>query len=630
MKGAVRGPQEPRGGRSRARRSPVSGGGVLPLAALLLLGCGLEVRGSLDAAGGSGPGQGGIAGQGGSGASGGSGQGGQGVAGAGAQPGCTSFSSCDDGNPCTADLCNAQKSCQHLPDDSLDAPQNGLKDCQRQACQGGQLVSQSDEAEVAEDDGDSCTVEVCRQGQPALDLQDDGTPCTRGAKAGTCVQGACVVECATDVECDDQEPCSDDACVGDTCQYVPNDGATPAGASAPHDCKRLACKGGKATLVPDPDDLPEASDCQVPSCASDGTPMLVLRPDGAPCPQDGAFCREGACVLNQCGDHVRSGQEQCDQEDLDGKTCADLGGFAPGAEGLACTDACTFDLSGCGSVCGNQIVEEGEECDGSVQGGKTCVNYQGPGATGEVTCSGCVLDTTACKPASCDDEVTNGGETDVDCGGPTSCLRCVSDRKCAAGTDCFSAFCQKPPADQALCKVASTCNGGQKCPDMTACVGGSCLEPAALGVPPLAASECPPGWKTDAKGRCYRLFAEAGKRWYEAFRECRRQGANLVTFDDAAEEKSVGELFGLTTPKGYWTGEYCAQPGSCKNKTVWKGLLGETGAEALTWEGPQPTSHDQLCTYLRATMNSAAVVSLQQEDCVAGGSILGYLCERPP
>ena len=46
-----------------------------------------------------------------------------------------------------------------------------------------------------------------------------------------------------------------------------------------------------------------------------------------------------------CGNGVVESGEDCDGEDLDGESCADVGDFDGGR--LACTDDCTFDTDGC-------------------------------------------------------------------------------------------------------------------------------------------------------------------------------------------------------------------------------------------------------------------------------------------
>jgi cysteine-rich repeat protein len=68
------------------------------------------------------------------------------------------------------------------------------------------------------------------------------------------------------------------------------------------------------------------------------------------------------CRGASCGDgHVRTGHEECDGVDLDGRDCRALG-FTGGA--LECTGGCAFDTANC-TLCGNGIVEPDEECDDS-------------------------------------------------------------------------------------------------------------------------------------------------------------------------------------------------------------------------------------------------------------------------
>lgn len=77
-------------------------------------------------------------------------------------------------------------------------------------------------------------------------------------------------------------------------------------------------------------------------------------PDGkgawAQCEQ--TFGAVNAAALTSCGDGVAEGDEVCDGDDFGGATCEALGFMGGGA--LACTIACTHDLSACSS--GNPLV----------------------------------------------------------------------------------------------------------------------------------------------------------------------------------------------------------------------------------------------------------------------------------
>ena len=112
-----------------------------------------------------------------------------------------------------------------------------------------------------------------------------------------------------------------------------------------------------------------------------------------------------ACYDALCGDGIITGEEACEADDT--ATCADLG-FAPGGDegALACSDTCTYDTSVCqAAICGNDVVEEGEECDGTLE--DTCESLGfAPGGEGTVGCDACAVDTSACEVSICGNGVT--------------------------------------------------------------------------------------------------------------------------------------------------------------------------------------------------------------------------------
>ena len=181
--------------------------------------------------------------------------------------------SCDDGNPCTQnDLCTVdpvfKKLCLGTP-----VPVDDGNPCTDDKCVGGVVEHVSLDG-VPCDDGDPCSLmEVCQEGQcvgqdfdqactlgcESADDCDDSDPCTDDA----CVDGACA---STPVNCDDQDPCTEDLCADGAC------------ASAPLNC----------------DDQDPCTDdaCVDGACAS----APVNCDDQDPCTED--LCVEGACVSN--------------------------------------------------------------------------------------------------------------------------------------------------------------------------------------------------------------------------------------------------------------------------------------------------------------------------------------------
>lgn len=97
----------------------------------------------------------------------------------------------------------------------------------------------------------------------------------------------------------------------------------------------------------------------------------------ADCKYDFSTCKRVAC-----GDGNIDGNEQCDGQNLGSiTTCqqyTDGGVFTGGT--LKCSPSCTFDTSGCTSLCGNGVLDAGEDCDGTLYtsqyAGKTCASFQ--------------------------------------------------------------------------------------------------------------------------------------------------------------------------------------------------------------------------------------------------------------
>ena len=78
-----------------------------------------------------------------------------------------------------------------------------------------------------------------------------------------------------------------------------------------------------------------------------------------------------ARLQGTCGNEIIDDGEQCDGSNLGDATCASLG--FDGGE-LGCDSSCAFDLRGCvDAVCGNEQKEGAEECDdGNTTSGDGC------------------------------------------------------------------------------------------------------------------------------------------------------------------------------------------------------------------------------------------------------------------
>ncbi len=115
---------------------------------------------------------------------------------------------------------------------------------------------------------------------------------------------------------------------------------------------------------------------------------------------------DGAGDAAVCGNDVVDGVEECDGTDLGGSGCAGFG-FAGGT--LACSSTCTVDTTGCVS-CGDGRADANEACDGPDLSGESCSSL-GLGS-GTLRCSPqCTLDPSGCIPTNgCGDGVASEGE----------------------------------------------------------------------------------------------------------------------------------------------------------------------------------------------------------------------------
>jgi len=101
-------------------------------------------------------------------------------------------------------------------------------------------------------------------------------------------------------------------------------------------------------------------------------------------------------------------------------------------------------------VCGNNLREGSEVCDGTDLGGKTCETqgYSGGTLSCLPDCKG--YNVSGCISDLCLNGVKDTDESDVDCGGPT-CPKCEDRKSCNINSDCSSDFCQNgicsSPAD---------------------------------------------------------------------------------------------------------------------------------------------------------------------------------------
>jgi VCBS repeat protein len=414
---------------------------------------------------------------------------------------------CDDGNSCTID----------------DACQTGvctgpLKDC---------------------DDSDSCTEDSCSEadglcvntrvprpglegppGDPSCEnnLDDDCDGLTDEDDVASCLG------CIIDADCDDQNPCTNDSCMGMICENVKvSDGTTCDDGlycSQGDICSDGVC-GGSAR-----DCSAAAGPCEDGVCEEDqGACNSRPKADGTAC-DDGLYCSVGdQCATGTCsggGSRDCADQDSCtaDACDEDSNSCTHTLVPIPGAEGLSVDDSCTNtiddDCDALTDIDDPDCIEctlDGECDDGNACTTDTCTD----GVCGSLP----VLDGTACDDGqycSENDQCSTGM-----CGGTLRDCSLVADQ-CNDGTcDEVNDLCTPQPLadgtvcdDGLYCTVSVQCSGGvcggspRDCVDSDPCTvdacdeaGGQCTNtivenPGAEGPP--GQSNCNNGQDDDCDG----------------------------------------------------------------------------------------------------------------------------------
>jgi hypothetical protein len=213
-----------------------------------------------------------------------------------------------DGNPVCTPTASSEKNCADHADDDC----NGRVDCLDDACVGascedGDACTQGETCKDAAcgggkaiscDDQNPCTDDACDPAKGCTHTDntapcDDGDACTT---ADVCAQGTCKPGAAT--PCDDQNPCTDDAC-------TPATGCTHASNTAPCDdgnvcttadvCENGACKPGPAKPCDDQNPCTDDTCNPATDCA---------HANNAGACDDGVFCngvdtcKGGACSIH--------------------------------------------------------------------------------------------------------------------------------------------------------------------------------------------------------------------------------------------------------------------------------------------------------------------------------------------
>ena len=418
---------------------------------------------------------------------------------------------CNDGNPCTDDLCDVVQGCVHV--DNAVACDDGNACTTDDTCADG--LCGGGVATVC-DDLNPCTDDSCNPASGCL-FDTNSLPCDDADACTTdemCIDGTC--QNGKPVDCDDGNLCTTDACDPDGgCGHLPNSVPCDDGNACTDgdQCSDGSCQAGEAASCDDGNYCTD-DDCDPEVGCLHGDNEL-------PCDDNNACTMEDLCVAGEC---VGEGSLDCDDDNpctndvclpLDGcqhenseGSCSDgdgctvddhcLDGACVSGGPLDCDDQdiCTDDLCNAG-LCEHPPAEGSCDDQNLCTVDDTCVD--GLCVGGLLDCDdGDVCTADACNPASgcthspnsnpCNDEdVCTTGDTCADgaCAG-TDALDCddaniCTSDTCDPATGCVHAFNAEPCNDSNACTGADLCFGGLCigtelviCDDDNSCTDDSC------------------------------------------------------------------------------------------------------------------------------------------------------------
>ena len=461
--------------------------------------------------------------------------------------------SCDDGNVCTTDACDAKKGCIATPQGQVTCDDGNpctLNDkCQSGQCLGAQLVCDDKNACTADacnaqgtctflsksgacDDGDPCTVGdqcagfACKPGNMVCackqdsDCPDDKNVCNGSLYCDTSsVPYGCKVKPATVPHCDDDNVCTTDSCDPTSgCQHVNNATACSDG----NGCTvGDACSGGKCspgantcqcTVTPDCLALEDGNVCNgtlmcdtktLPyKCVVDPATIVTCTPPVGTCAVGTCAPTTGTCsyVPQNNGQSCNADNNACTVGDAcSGGKCI-AGSVANCDDGNACTSDSCSSATGCAHAPLAVACTDGNPCtlgDICSQGVCTPGSLKDCNDGNACTIDSCNVATSACvnkaSSATCDD-----GNA------------CTANDTCAAGQCSGSAInpataCSDSNAcTQDGCDTVKGCTHTLNCDDGNDCTVDSCASPSSGCQHPAAplGQACGSGGICDGKGKC--------------------------------------------------------------------------------------------------------------------------------
>ena len=407
---------------------------------------------------------------------------------------------CNDENDCTSDSCDPADGC--IFSDNTLACDDGSACTTDDVCTDGSCVG----AAVICDDKNDCTNDSCDPDvgcvfTPNNAPCDDGSLCTED---DMCDDGAC--QPGEPLDCDDDNVCTSDTCIPAIgCVQVNNNNSCEDGdaCTTKDKCNGGECKGGGSVLCDD------QNPCTDDACDSDTGCYAVALQDGLPCDDgngctDNDECSDGECVGvglqcdddNPCTDNkcvvgigclYPPNTAPCDDENVCTLDDICTNGQCGGTSQLDCDDnnPCTNDL--CDATEGCIHLNNTAKCDdqNACTEGDTCADgvcYGGP----KIPC----VDENICTDDSCDPAlgcIFSNNQSSCDDGNPCTVKDHCDGGVCVGGGDlncddenpCTNDMCI-PDLGCIHSYNTDPCDDGNACSVKDVCKGGECLAGAPL------------------------------------------------------------------------------------------------------------------------------------------------------
>lgn len=371
--------------------------------------------------------------------------------------------SCDDARQCTDDICDGGGSCLFVV----------VED----ACLINNVCRLKDDVAALND----CFICLPDNSHVAWSMAPNGTACGLAdlcLNEGTCTSGDCD---ALPKDCDDDNPCTDDFCLPEEgCTHEPNFDLCEDGDPCTLWDK---CSAGECAPGPMPLDCDDDNPCTNDLCSADG---CINIDHSGPC-DDGDICTfadvcsQGECISGiplSCEDNNECTEDFCEQP----AGCVHISNDNPCCMGLAnvCDDDDDCTIDNCDLDNGDCLHEAHS---GACNNGDACT---GPDMCTAGTCSGPPVDCNDGKPCtqdSCDpDSGCQHQIVDGECDDGNSCTEndiCQAGQCKGKAVDCSdNSPCTNDWCDfQAGCTHEAfdgPCDDKDACTSNDACAGGAC------------------------------------------------------------------------------------------------------------------------------------------------------------